>query len=97
MNKFSAINDLNQHGINIKTLKKEQVIQYQLKRFGGKDFNPPLLFKAVLVLAKPFQYSRNSWAVQVKNFEQDPRLKDTHIMYRAEQAVDVEDIVKIGF
>ena len=96
MERYSKNNPINLHGIDITTLKKEQIIQYQLKRFGGVDYEPALVFVSQVVLAKPFLYAPNSWAIQVVNLKQDERLKDTHIMYKGISAIDVDDIVKLG-
>lgn len=96
MERYSKTNHINLHGVDIDTLKKEQIVQYQTKRFGGVDYEPALVFIAKVVLNKPFMYAPKSWAIQVVNIKQDDRLKDTHIMYRDIMAVDVDDIVKLG-
>lgn len=96
MKYYSKDNHINSHDIDIDRLKKDTVIIYQAKRFGGVDYEPPLKFVAKVVLDKPFCYAPKSWAIQVINLKQDDRLNDTHIMYKAVKAVDVDDIVKIG-
>lgn len=93
---YTKNNCINHHNVDMATLKKDTVILYQIKRFGGVDYQPALQFVAKVTLAKPFLYAPGSWAIQVKNLQQDERLKTTHVMYKDIMAVDVEDIIKIG-
>jgi hypothetical protein len=92
---FSKTNPINGFGVDISQLKKGSVITYQYQRFGGVDFEPPVIFEAEVVTHKPFKYSPTGWAIQVVNRKQDTRLAETHIMYRNLMAVDVESITEI--
>ena len=93
---YSKHNPINRFGVDISRLKKGSVIKYQYTRYGGVNYEPPLVFFAEVVTERPFSYAPgNSWAIRVVNKVQDARLKKTHIMYKLPMAVDVEDITEI--
>ena len=79
--------------VNNTELKKGDIVEFEIKRLGGVDYNPPVIHRGCVVT--PIYQSRPYWVVQIQPEHFNTRLPDWDLGSSGVMAIDGNSIVRI--
>lgn len=79
--------------VNGAELKKNDVVEFEIKRLGGVDYDPPAIHRGTVVT--PIYSTRPYWVVQIQPEHFNPSLPDWDLGSSGIMAIYGDSIVRI--